>query len=541
MTRKRWIIGIPVLLLLPIAFVGGVFMRGGTAAGTQGIYGDIALFNEILNLVSEHYVEPVGSDSLIEGAIDGMLRQLDPHSNYIDPKRFDQMEERNRGSYQGIGVSFAIREGKLTVISPIEGGPSDRLGIQAGDVITHINGESAFGIKENEVFEKLRGPKGTSVNVTVERRGFDHPLEFEIIRDEIPIESVPYIFMISPGTGYIRMRNFSARTSEELYTALQKLEAQGMQRLILDLRGNSGGYLNAAVEVCDLFLSGSKKIVYTQGRIQGSSEEYYSSDQDTDFNLPLIVLIDAGSASASEIVAGAMQDWDRGLVVGRTSFGKGLVQRQYRLNNGGALLLTVARYYTPSGRLIQRPYQPNERDEYFQEVMTRNAEPAKADSSAPVFHTMLRGRPVTGGGGITPDVVLDETYRSSQLNADLVYERKYLDFADDYVPDHRGDFPTDFQSFLADTTLDPKILREFRTMLDADTFAYSPDSIVTYQSEIERNLRSEFARYLWGENERAQVLVAADPSVRRALGLLPQAEAMLAESRRIEAERAAAN
>jgi carboxyl-terminal processing protease len=379
------------------------------------------------------------------------------------------------------------------------------------------------------------------VKVTIRRHGVDHPLEFEIVRDEIPIESVPYVFMIAPGTGYIRMRNFSARTSEELLTSLEKLDSQGMQRLILDLRGNSGGYLNAAVDVCDLFLDGPKKIVYTVGRIPGSSEEYFGSDHSRDFDLPLIVLIDTGSASASEIVAGAMQDWDRGLVVGQTSFGKGLVQRQYRLHNGGALLLTVARYYTPSGRLIQRPYLPDKRDEYFQELADREKAPAAVDSAAPLFHTLVRSRLVTGGGGITPDIVLDRSYRSSVLNADLMYERKYLDFTDQYVPEHRDRFPEEFTRFLADTTLPRETLRDFRAMLDADSFKYSPDSLATYENEISRSLRSEFARYLWGENERWQVLVSADPMVREALALLPQAETMLAETRRIEAEQAAAH
>lgn len=545
MRRHKVYLALPWLLGLLLLLCGGNALRPDVAASDQNIYDDISLFNEVFNLVSEYYVESMDSDSLIQGAIAGMLDQLDPHSNYIDPKRFDEMEERNRGSYQGIGVSFAIRDGHLTVISPMEGGPSDLVGIRAGDVLTHIEGQSAYEIKESEVFEKLRGPKGTHVNVTVRRAGVDQALEFEIIRDEIPIESVPYAFMIEPGTGYIRMRNFSARTSDELGAALQRLEAQGLERLVLDLRGNSGGYLNAAVEVSDLFISGGKKIVYTQGRIRGSSDEYYATDGATHPPFPLVILMNTGSASASEIVSGAVQDWDRGLVVGQQSFGKGLVQRQYRLRNGGALLLTVARYYTPSGRLIQRPYHANEREEYYRELAERfsddDSSSAPIDTSqAPIFHTLLRNRPVAGGGGIWPDEIIDEYYRPSQLNTDLSIERKYFDYANQHLSAESDRLPTDFQSFLHEFEVSDEMLSDFRAMIEADSFAFEPETLAVHLGEVARGIRAEIARYLWGETERYQVLVAADPAVQRAIEMLPEATAMLAESQRIEAQRATA-
>jgi carboxyl-terminal processing protease len=546
MAHKRLLFGIPVILFLLSLLLGGVFLRDVVASGSKGIYADLKLFNDVLNVISEYYVEPIDSDSLIQGAITGMLRQLDPHSNYIDPERFQQMEERNRGSYQGIGIHFAIRDGNLTVISPIEGGPSDRLGIRAGDIITHIEGKSAHGIKETEVFEQLRGPKDTHVNVTVRRAGRAEPLEFEIIRDQIPIESVPYAFMIEPGVGYIRMRNFSARTSNELEEALRELEDEGMEQLILDLRGNSGGYLNAAVEVSDKFVSGGKKIVYTKGRIRGSSDEYYATERATHPNFPLVILMNAGSASASEIVSGAVQDWDRGLVVGQTSFGKGLVQRQYRLDNGGALLLTVARYYTPSGRLIQRPYRADEREEYYREIMERSTtedESADAADSAaagiPTYHTLLRARPVTGGGGITPDVVIDEVYRPSQLNTDLAYQRKYFDYANQYLSDHASDVPEAFAAFLTDFEVTPPMLDDFRALLEADSFAFEPETLDVHIDEVGRGIRAEIARYLWSDNERAQLLVSVDPVIRRAIALMPEAKAMLVEALRIEQEHTA--
>ncbi|MBD3235171.1 MAG: PDZ domain-containing protein [Candidatus Eisenbacteria bacterium] len=545
MRRHKLLLALPWLIALLAILFGGNALRPNVSASHQGIYDNIQLFNEVLNLVSEYYVESIESDSLIQGAIGGMLDQLDPHSNYIHPKRFEEMDERNRGTYQGIGVSFAIRDGHLTVISPMEGGPSDRLGIRAGDIITHIEGESAFQIKENEVFEKLRGPKGTRVQVTVRRAGRKEPLEFEIVRDEIPIESVPYAFMLEPGTGYVRMRNFSARTSDELEAALQQLEAEGLERLVLDLRGNSGGYLNAAVEVTDKFIEAGKKIVYTKGRIRGSSDDYFATDAATHPRLPLVILINAGSASASEIVSGAVQDWDRGLVVGQQSFGKGLVQRQYRLRNGGALLLTVARYYTPSGRLIQRPYEPDGREAYYRELADRFAEDdsstAEPDSGeVPIYHTLLQERPVTGGGGIWPDVIIEASYHPSQLNTDLMLERKYFDYVNRYLSDEADRLPTEFPAFLAEFQVTDAMLDDFRALLEADSFAFEPETLATHRDEVARGIRSEMARFLWGENMRYRVLVAADPAVQRAVELLPEASAMLAESERIEAKRAAA-
>jgi carboxyl-terminal processing protease len=529
-------VALPAGLFLLTVLLGGVFLRDVVAAG-KNIYDEVYLFNEVLNLVSQFYVEDVAPDSLIEGAITGMLDRLDPHSNYMDPKRFREMEERNRGSYSGIGVSFQIRDGNLTVISPIEGGPSSDLGIRSGDIITHIEGQSAYGIKEQEVFDKLRGSKGTKVHITVRRVDEPKPLEFEIVRDDIPIQSVPYHFMLSPGVGYVMMRNFSARTAEELTTALDELKAQGMDRLILDLRGNSGGYLNAAVDVSDIFLSGSKKIVYTAGRVPGSTEEYFASDQPGDCLIPVVVLIDAGSASASEIVAGALQDWDRALVAGHTSFGKGLVQRQYRLRNDGALLLTVARYYTPSGRLIQRPYLPGDRLDYYRRAGEEDSlaadaetpESAAADTTGrPVYHTLLQGRDVYGGGGITPDVRITEIYRTSRLNQQLLFNRKYFDYANDLRDQKRIDWKGSFEEFYQQFQPGDAIVAGFQAFLEQqEDFDFSPDSFAVHQDEIRRGITAEIARNLWGDQERYRILERDDPALIRALELLPQAAAML--------------
>jgi carboxyl-terminal processing protease len=560
MNRRRLWVAVPLLLCILTLGLGSVFMKDVLAAD-KNIYTELTLFNRVLNLITTYYVEEMQADSLIQGAIEGMLDELDPHSNYIEPDRFDRMEERNRGSYSGIGISFAIMNDWLTVISAMEGGPSIKLGIRAGDVITHIEGESAYGIKEQEVFDKLRGPKGTEVKVTVRRSGEPEPIPYTIVRDDVLIESVPYAFMLEPGIGYIRMGRFSATTSEELERALVALESQGMESLILDLRGNSGGYLTQAIEVSDKFIGGGKKIVYTQGRIFGSSEEYFATNDATHPDIPIVVLINAGSASASEIVSGAIQDWDRGLVVGSTSFGKGLVQRQYPLPNGGALLLTVARYYTPCGRLIQRPYEAGGRDDYYRQAGRLNhpdlgdeedageaqegafdeasASGQEAPSPAPpVYTTLLQNRNVTGGGGIVPDVEIDELYRTSRLNGQLTFDRKYFEYATRAIGEGKASWEGSFEDFVEQFLIGDDLLEGLQAYLEADSFSFEPDTFAVHADEIRRGLRAEFANHFWGDNERYRILIEDDPAIARAMQYIPQARDLLEESRRIEAQRA---
>lgn len=572
MTRQRFII-FPLFIGLLFALI---FCPLGTqpvqARGEQrDIYSNLIVFNQVLKLVSEFYVEEVGSDSLIEGAIEGMLQELDPHSNYIKPKRYEQMSENYRGTFSGIGVNFAIREGWLTVISAIEGGPSRKLGIRAGDVITKIDGISAEGIGQEEVFDQLRGPRGTVVKVTVRRGGENELLDFDIVRDEILLQSVPYAFMLKPGIGYIRMGRFSATTSDELEAGLQKLEAEGMAGLILDLRGNSGGYLHQAVAVVDKFLDQDKLVVYTKGRKAASSEEYFSTPNTHD-DYPIVVLINAGSASASEIVAGALQDWDRGLIAGRTSFGKGLVQQQYPLSNGGALLLTASRYYTPSGRLIQRPYEAGERDEYYnragmaadeqadldlteddaeepveldEDQLDETAIPETFDIAAegkgderPIYHTLLQNRPVYGGGGITPDVDIEAYYRTSRLDARLARQRKYFDFANTLIAEKVVAWDDDFESFVSGYKVGDDILTRLGEFLTELEFEFEADSLSANSVHLRRGIRAELANSLWGDDERYRILIQDDPAVHRAMELLPDAADLLKASKRIEEMRA---
>ncbi len=383
-------------------------------------------------------MEEVDSTELVRSGIRGVLEDLDPHSTYVDPESFERMNERNTGEYEGIGVSFEVRDGWITVISAMEGGPSANLGIRPGDRIVKIAGESARGLNNEDVVGKLKGPKGTSVSIGVARPGLDKELEFTIVRDKIPIYSVPYAFMLDDGeTGYIRMIRFSATTAEELEKALRQLEGQGMKRLVFDLRNNTGGFLNQAIEVADKFIGGNQVIVSTKGRIEGSSQFYYSTDATTHPRVPLIVLINHGSASASEIVAGAIQDHDRGVLAGVTTFGKGLVQRQFMLPDDSALLLTVAHYYTPSGRLIQRSY--TDREEYLDHWRKQEDELVAAEQDTagkPLSYTLNEHRPVYGGGGINPDVRITADFDLTDAEIQLETSRLFFEFANAYATKH---------------------------------------------------------------------------------------------------------
>jgi carboxyl-terminal processing protease len=516
-----------------LAIVGiltGFVFFGNVLAYGKNIYTQLGVFSQVLASINENYVDEVDGESLIDGAIVGMLEELDPHSTYLDAERFNKMQERNRGTYYGIGISFDIVDGKLTVISPIEGSPSFELGIRSGDIIEKIEGESAEGITREEVFDTLRGPRGTTVNVSIRREGEPELLEFDIVRDEIPIFSVPYSFMLNDQVGYVRMTRFSATTSDELVQAIEKLEAQGLDQLILDLRGNSGGYLNEAIEVADMFLPAARKIVYTRGRLADSSEDYFTTGRGRFTEAPLIIMVDHGSASASEIVSGAVQDWDRGMIIGTTTFGKGLVQRQYRLKNGAALLLTVARYYTPSGRLIQRDY--SDRDEYLtadlDEEELEFEEAVEADTLDRQQYRTAGDRTVYGGGGIAPDIHVDIAYPNAEIANELGNSRAFFDFATQYSATHRLQKGGDFTGFLRTFQVDEAGIAEFRRFLETRSIEYDADSLVVHGDIVKRAIKAEVARNLWGENERYHVLIEADPELQEALTYFPAAEMMAA-------------
>ena len=510
-----------------IGFVTGSLLTGQVQASDK-IYAQLKTFSQILHFVKANYVEEVNSKELVEAAIRGLLEELDPHSNYVEPEVFSRMNERNTGQYEGIGISFEMREGWITVVSVIEGGPSAHLGLRPGDRIVRIEDESAKDLANDEVVSKLKGPKGTTVNIDVARPGLETEIEFAIVRDKIPIYSIPYAFMMQDGvTGYVRMIRFSATTAEELEAKLRELEGQGMERLLLDLRNNSGGFLNQAIEVADRFITGNQVIVYTKGRIEGSSQYYYSTDSVTRPRYPLIVLVNHGSASASEIVSGAVQDHDRGLVTGVTTFGKGLVQRQYMLDDGSALLLTVARYYTPSGRLIQRAY--DDRDEYLKHWgETAENESAEPDTAGrPAHYTLNEKRLVYGGGGISPDIQLDQAEGPNEIQSKLEQSRLFFEFANEYATKNLSSDDMSFLDFLKNYQVPEKAVKSFESKALASTVVeLKKEDIAANTDYIRSALKRELAGNLWGTAARYRVFLQGDTELAGALEHFSTAEQM---------------
>ena len=401
--------------------------------------------NSLLDYIEYQYVDTINKPDLVEKTVTSMLQSLDPHSSYIPASEFETTNESLEGNFDGIGVEFNIIKDTIRVINPIEGGPSEKIGIKAGDKLIKVEGKNMTGpkITNKEVFEKLRGVSGSMVNVTMLRHGITKPLNFKIIRAAIPIYSLDAAYMVNPTIGYIKISKFAATTYDEYIKAFNELNKLGMKKLILDLRGNPGGYLNAAVDISDEFLINGLQIVYTQGKAN-PKKTYKATEKGSFEKNGLVILIDEGSASASEIVAGAVQDNDRGLIIGRRSFGKGLVQDQLQLPDGSAIRLTVARYYTPTGRCIQKPYTDdkttyyNEEYDRYQNGELLNVDSIKLDKTKQ--YKTPEGKIVYGGGGIMPDVFvpIDTAKANSFLNK-VFYVGAINTFAFEYSDKHRLD------------------------------------------------------------------------------------------------------
>ncbi len=405
---KKWQPLVYALLISGGILIGNINNNPTTSQNNNKI-------NGILELIDNHYVDTLNTADFEDKTINAILNELDPHSAYIPIKKYQAVEEDMQGSFSGIGVQFNIIEDSIVVVSPISGGPSEKLGIQSGDRIVTVEKEdvASTGIKNEGVIKLLRGEKGTTVNISIKRRGQHELMPFAIVRDDIPLYSVDAGIMLEKDIAYIKINRFAATTYQEMMEKVILLQNKGMQKLILDFRGNPGGYLHIANQICDEFLTEGELIVFTEGRNRTKQETFATQNGQLQ-DLKIIALIDEGSASASEIVSGALQDNDRGLVIGRRSFGKGLVQEQIALNDGSVVRLTTQRYYTPSGRCIQKDYGKNEKD-YYLEKYSRKAENEYPDS---LKYTTKNGRTVYGGGGITPDITIerDSTVNYLQIN-----------------------------------------------------------------------------------------------------------------------------
>lgn len=518
------------IIVVFLAFLAGYKLAHSQVSKGESLTFHLQKFSEVIASIRNSYVEVPNMADVIEGAIQGALEKLDPHSTYIPAKEEERIEEQFSGSFEGIGIQFMIYEKVLTVVAPIPGTPAERMGLRTGDKITHIDDKSAYGIKEDEVFQRIRGPKGTKVKLTVRRVGVDEPLYFIITRDKIPINSVETALMVDNQTGYILLNQFTATTSDELEAALDSLQKLGMKRLIFDLRNNSGGFLHQAVLVASKFIPNGKLIVYTKGRTPNSNAEYLSIPSGKQRTFPIIVLVNNGSASASEIVAGAIQDLDRGLVIGTTTFGKGLVQTQIPLKDGSVIRLTTARYYTPSGRLIQKPYKLGERGEYFEEMIESTMDTTEVDTvKGEVFKTSA-GRIVYGGGGITPDIKI-EPKKLTISSARLRNSRVMIDVAQQKAIEFAKKYGTNFEAFQREVKITDEMLLELvKAARRSDPkIELKEEDILKDRDFLALSYKGELAQAVFNSRQsRYQVMVPEDDLVKEALQLFPKAEEIAA-------------
>ena len=489
----------------------------------------IVVMQQIISYVDHFYFDIVDMDKIMDGAFHGLMEELDPHSTYIPAKEQENIDELFRGNFQGIGIEFDVLHGYITVISPVPDSPSDHVGLQSGDRIIAINGNDAYKITKDEVVKKLRGKKGTSVDITIQRIGQEEPFDVTIIRDDIPIYSVGAATMIDDETGYILLRRFSATTINEVNKAIKKLDEQNFEKLIFDLRGNSGGYLEQAAAVSNLFISTRDTLVYTKGKISDANQAFIADPNKGRNDFSLIVLINRGSASASEIVSGAVQDLDRGLVVGETSFGKGLVQRQLPLEGGSAIRITMARYYTPSGRLIQRPYEEGDDLTYYKELYAKDREDTldSLKQLRPKYKTR-QGRTVYGGGGITPDVYIPYKSNLTRQTQNLLRnpERPLFNFSSTYATQNDLGL-NDFKNFKKKWQVNQSIYSEFLDYLDSDSITVNPDSLLKDKDFIYNRIKSEIAGTIWGKDEATSIRLDHDNQISEALKYFNEADAFL--------------
>jgi carboxyl-terminal processing protease len=512
-----------VLFLAVCGFLGMVFAQKSPAASHDGdtdVSQSLQQFTQVYDIVEQNYAEPVNPDKAIyNGAIPGMLHVLDPHSNFFDPKSYSLLREDQRGKYYGVGMTVGPRNNKVIVIAPFVGTPAYRAGIHPGDVIIAVDGKPTDNMNTSDVADLLKGPKGTTVHITVLREGAEKPLEFAVVRDEIPRYSVDLHFLIRPGVGYMHVSGFNETTEKEVQDALEQFG--DLKGLILDLRQNPGGLLNEGVGVADKFLHKGQLIVSHHGR-SSPERRYVAAHGNGGRDYPLVVLVNRGTASAAEIVAGAIQDHDRGLVVGETTFGKGLVQTVYPLSHDTGLALTTAKYYTPSGRLIQRDYSNVSLYDYYFDRDgindTTNKEVKLTDS----------GRTVYGGGGITPDVKVDPV-KSNHFQDSMLQHYAFFNFAKHYIISH----PRVAKNF----EVDESVLQEFRKSLDADKTAYTEADLVQNNDWVRANIKSEIFVDAFGQEEGLKVKAESDPEVVKGLELLPQAKTLAENARKVVAER----
>jgi carboxyl-terminal processing protease len=509
-----------------------LLMLLGLSAQDEDIWDrSVEKFSTILSLIEQNYYRDIDAEKLVYSSIRGMLETLDPHSYFLDPDNLSRMREEYTGKYYGLGIQIQKHEDSLVVIAPIEGTPASRLGIQPGDIISTIDGESTKPMSSFDAMQKLRGPKGTKVTITLVREGVDEPIELTIEREEIPLHSVAYSFMITPTTGYIFIRNFAETTTEEFEQKMTQLAGQGMKELILDLRGNTGGPFFQSIALSDEFLPKGDVIVSIKGRNRVYNREFRAQRDGQYEAIPLVILINRGSASASEIVGGAVMDNDRGFLVGEDSWGKGLVQTVFPLGENLAVALTTAKYFTPSGRSIQRDY------EHIEDYMLYKQAP---EDKREVRYT-AKGRKVLGQGGIAPDFEVPSGLKMLTLElmnrgAIFGYARKFT--ARETVLSKEFAFPGDAANTGAsgkipvsrDFAVGAPILEDFKAYLRSAKIAFDEPKFKEAETEIKRELEREIVSSLWGIDEGVRAYRKTDAVVLKALEIMPEASKFVADN-----------
>jgi carboxyl-terminal processing protease len=520
---------VAILAVVLSAMAGGA-LGGSLLARQDQVETQYKIFTSALDAISKEYVEELPSDRLVYGAIDGMLKQLDPHSSFFDPRSYRQLRERQSGSYYGLGIQIQVPDGDITVMSIFEGSPAYRKGLRRGDIIARINGEDTKGWTSDDAVAKLKGPKGTTVNISLKRRGYDGLIDLEIERDAVNMSTVRGAFMVDTQTGYIKLGDFSETSNDEIGAALKQLTAKGMKRLVLDLRDNPGGPLDQAIRISNRFLPKGELIVYTKGRTPNSNEEYRATEDSEYTHQPIVVLVNRGSASASEIVSGALQDHDRALIVGETTFGKALVQSVYSIGgrgvNAAGLALTTGRYYTPSGRMIQRPW-----DGAFDEYLTyslRDQTAERMHDSAELRYTDAK-RKVYGGGGIEPDKFIAgpiEGFNPTRFGRRLWASQTFAAFADQYVAegDTRMSAANKNQKRIAKGfTVTDAMLADYRALLKEKKIQIDEDSFAKDEAFIRTMIHYDIDLALFGVEEARRNLIVKDPQAQFALQQFPEA------------------
>jgi carboxyl-terminal processing protease len=529
MMRTPRFVPAAVLAIVLSALAGGLF--GSSALARQDeVSQQYRVLTTALAAIEREYVEAVPTDRLVYGAIDGMLHTLDPHSSFFDPRAYAQMRERQEGRYYGLGITIQAIDGDITVMSIFEGSPAYKKGLRRGDILAMVGDLDMKGWSTDQAVKKLKGPKGTTVNISIKRRGYEGLINMDVVRDEVNITTVRAAFMIDKETGYVKLDQFTETSDRELGDALQKLNANGMKRLVFDLRENPGGALDQAIRIANRFLPKGDMIVYTRGRVPNANQDYRATEDSDYTHLPIVTLVNRNSASASEIVSGALQDHDRALIVGETTFGKALVQSVYPISEGAGVAVTTGRYYTPSGRLIQRPW-----DAAFDEYITytlRDQTAERQHKSSELKYTEA-GRKVYSGGGIEPDkFVVGASYEGFNPTrfGRLLAAREFANFADQFIAegDTRLSAANKNKKPIArGFTVTDAMMKDFRDFIESRKVKIDEESFAKDETFIRAMIHFEIDSALFGMDEARRNLIAKDPQAQFALTQFGEAQHLL--------------